>query len=90
MRTIRFAPGSLLLLAFFAPPSMAQVQRTFVSGLGDDGNPCSRTAPCRTLTQAIYADQRRRRGDRARFGRLRASYGRKECTQAYRCSRAMG
>jgi hypothetical protein len=31
----------------------AQVQRTFVSGLGNDGNPCSRTAPCRTFPQAI-------------------------------------
>src|SRR5262249_13073951 len=31
----------------------AQVQRTFVSGGGSDGNPCSRTAPCRTFTQAI-------------------------------------
>jgi nitrous oxidase accessory protein NosD len=28
-------------------------QRTFVSGLGNDANPCSRTAPCRTFTQAL-------------------------------------
>jgi hypothetical protein len=31
----------------------AQVQRTFVSGGGSDLNPCSRTAPCRTFTQAL-------------------------------------
>jgi hypothetical protein len=28
-------------------------QRTFVSGLGNDGNPCSRLAPCRNFAQAI-------------------------------------
>ena len=28
-------------------------QRTFVSGVGNDSNPCSRTAPCRTFGQAI-------------------------------------
>jgi len=32
---------------------MAQLQRSFVSGTGNDGNPCSRTAPCRTFTQAL-------------------------------------
>jgi hypothetical protein len=52
-KTIRFALGSLLFVAFFASASMAQVQRTFVSGLGNDGNPCNRTAPCRTFTQAL-------------------------------------
>jgi hypothetical protein len=53
MRTIRFALGSLLLVLFFASASMAQVQRRFVSGLGNDGNACNRTAPCRTFTQAL-------------------------------------
>jgi hypothetical protein len=53
MRAIRFAFGSMLFLTFFAGASQAQVQRTFVSGLGNDGNPCSRTAPCRTFAQAI-------------------------------------
>src|SRR5499427_6040505 len=48
---------SVLLPGLFAVLSIAsasaQVQRTFVSGGGSDGNPCSRTAPCRTFTQAI-------------------------------------
>src|SRR5258705_4064410 len=33
--------------------SMAQATRTWVSGVGDDVNPCSRTAPCKTLAGAI-------------------------------------
>ena len=33
--------------------SQAQAVRTWVSGLGDDINPCSRTAPCRTWAGAI-------------------------------------
>jgi len=53
MKSIRFALGSFLFMAVFTSPSVAQLQRTFVSGLGDDGNPCSRTAPCRTFGQAI-------------------------------------
>jgi hypothetical protein len=53
MKSIRFALASVLFMAFFASASTAQVQRTFVSGLGNDGNPCSRTAPCRTFPQAI-------------------------------------
>lgn len=53
MKTIRFGLGSLLFAALFTQVSQAQVQRTFVSGLGDDGNPCSRTAPCRTFAQAV-------------------------------------
>jgi hypothetical protein len=31
----------------------AQAIRTWVSGVGDDANPCSRTAPCRTFAGAI-------------------------------------
>jgi hypothetical protein len=53
MRSIRLALASFLFMAFYASASMAQVQRTFVSGLGNDGNPCTRTAPCRTFPQAI-------------------------------------
>ncbi len=33
--------------------AMAQATRTWVSGVGDDANPCSRTAPCKTLAGAI-------------------------------------
>src|SRR5262252_7236568 len=30
-----------------------QASRTWVSGVGDDVNPCSRTAPCKTFAGAI-------------------------------------
>jgi hypothetical protein len=53
MKAIRFALGPFLFMAFFAGVSQAQLQRAFVSGLGNDGNPCTRTAPCRTFSQAI-------------------------------------
>lgn len=36
-----------------ATPSFAQATRTWVSGVGDDANPCSRTAPCKTFAGAI-------------------------------------
>lgn len=42
-----------LLLLSFAAPAQAQAIRTFVSGVGDDVNPCSRTAPCKTFAGAI-------------------------------------
>lgn len=53
MKAVRLALGSFLFVALFSHVSQAQVQRTFVSGLGNDGNPCSRTALCRTFAQAI-------------------------------------
>jgi hypothetical protein len=53
MKPIRLALGSFLFVALLSSASTAQVQRTFVSGLGFDSNPCSRTAPCRTFAQAI-------------------------------------
>lgn len=52
MKTIRFAPAAFLFVALFASAAMAQ-QRTFVSGLGNDANPCTRTAPCRTFAVAL-------------------------------------
>ena len=36
-----------------AVPASAQATRTWVSGVGDDVNPCSRTAPCKTFAGAI-------------------------------------
>jgi hypothetical protein len=42
-----------LLLAAMATPAAAQATRTWVSGVGDDANPCSRTAPCKTFAGAI-------------------------------------
>ncbi len=35
------------------PSASAQATRTWVSGVGDDANPCSRTAPCKTFAGAI-------------------------------------
>ena len=43
--------GAFLLLISAA--SHAQATRTWVSGVGDDANPCSRTAPCKTFAGAI-------------------------------------
>ncbi|HYU95118.1 MAG TPA: right-handed parallel beta-helix repeat-containing protein [Sphingomicrobium sp.] len=37
----------------FASAVHAQATRTWVSGVGDDANPCSRTAPCKTFAGAI-------------------------------------
>src|SRR5437016_3990130 len=37
----------------FASIAQAQASRTWVSGVGDDANPCSRTAPCKTFAGAI-------------------------------------
>src|SRR5579864_2436473 len=47
--------GTTLTTALFtAPaPAHAQASRTWVSGVGDDANPCSRTAPCKTFAGAI-------------------------------------
>ena len=50
MKTIRIASLVLLLAA---PAAFAQATRTWVSGVGDDLNPCSRTAPCKTFAGAI-------------------------------------
>ena len=42
-----------MVAMFVASPAMAQATRTWVSGVGDDVNPCSRTAPCKTFAGAI-------------------------------------
>jgi hypothetical protein len=42
------------MLALVLPSvASAQATRTWVSGVGDDANPCSRTAPCKTFAGAI-------------------------------------
>ena len=45
--------GATLGLFLQAIPAQAQATRTWVSGVGDDVNPCSRTAPCKTFAGAI-------------------------------------
>ncbi|MEP7342575.1 MAG: right-handed parallel beta-helix repeat-containing protein [Acidobacteriota bacterium] len=42
---------AIVVCAFSASLATAQV-RTWVSGVGDDANPCSRTAPCKTFFKA--------------------------------------
>ena len=42
-----------LLLLLGASSAFAQATRTWISGVGDDVNPCSRTAPCKTFAGAI-------------------------------------
>lgn len=37
----------------WSAPAAAQATRTWISGVGDDVNPCSRTAPCKTFQGAI-------------------------------------
>jgi hypothetical protein len=49
---LAIAAGFLTPLLATAPAS-AQATRTWVSGVGDDVNPCSRTAPCKTFAGAI-------------------------------------
>jgi len=44
---------ALAALLLSATPALAQATRTWVSGVGDDANPCSRTAPCKTFAGAI-------------------------------------
>ena len=56
MNKFRFTIKLLVTAAFvlaFASMAQAQATRTWVSGVGDDVNPCSRTAPCKTWAGAI-------------------------------------
>ncbi len=56
MSKVRFTLNILAVVVFtLMVTSMAQAQatRTWVSGVGDDANPCSRTAPCKTFAGAI-------------------------------------
>src|SRR4030095_15341209 len=55
---IKFYPTvkALFVVTFvlaLASAAQAQATRTWVSGVGDDLNPCSRTAPCKTFAGAI-------------------------------------
>jgi hypothetical protein len=45
--------GALFVAGLAIAPAYAQATRTWVSGVGDDANPCSRTAPCKTWAGAI-------------------------------------
>jgi hypothetical protein len=57
MKNLLRFPVMLILtigvLCFGADNASAQATRTWISGVGDDVNPCSRTAPCKTFAGAI-------------------------------------
>jgi hypothetical protein len=56
MSKARFVINALALIVLtlgVTSIANAQATRTWVSGVGDDANPCSRTAPCKTFAGAI-------------------------------------
>src|ERR1044072_6815437 len=56
MKTIKLTLnilGIFVVCLFCSTLAQAQATRTWVSGVGDDANPCSRTAPCKTFAGAI-------------------------------------
>jgi len=53
VKSIRICLNVLVLSLFATGITQAQASRTWVSGVGDDANPCSRTAPCKTFAGAI-------------------------------------
>src|SRR2546425_3624484 len=55
IRKVALSPAVIALALPFlaASPAGAGAPRTWVSGTGDDANPCSRTAPCKTFQGAL-------------------------------------
>lgn len=53
MKRLLTVLAALMAICLIASPAAAQASRTWVSGVGDDANPCSRTAPCKTFAGAI-------------------------------------
>ncbi len=54
MKRLSLTAFCMMALCFLlASAAHAQATRTWVSGVGDDANPCSRTAPCKTFAGAI-------------------------------------
>jgi len=45
--------ATIAVIVFATGLASGQASRTWVSGVGDDANPCSRTAPCKTFAGAI-------------------------------------
>src|SRR2546430_2334276 len=52
-RLATLVPAFVLIALALPASAFAQASRTWVSGVGDDANPCSRTAPCKTFPGAI-------------------------------------
>ena len=97
MKQMKLAFGLLLFLLLWPAEAGAQAQRTFVSGVGSDGNPCSRTAPCRTISQALMGTSSGGEVivlDSAGYGPVTITQAvsiiaPRESMRVYRCSRAM-
>ena len=53
MKCFRCCLAILILMVLATGSARAQATQTWVSGVGDDVNPCSRTAPCKTFAGAI-------------------------------------
>src|SRR4051812_4349549 len=52
-RLAKLLPALVLVALAVPTAAFGQATRTWVSGVGDDANPCSRTAPCKTFAGAI-------------------------------------
>jgi hypothetical protein len=53
MKSIAKAAAPVLFLFLTCALASAQAQRTWVSGVGDDANPCTRAHPCRNFAGAL-------------------------------------
>lgn len=53
MNNLRNVFFTSIFIALISTCAQAQASRTWVAGVGDDVNPCSRTAPCKTFAGAI-------------------------------------
>ncbi|OHD02382.1 MAG: hypothetical protein A2885_10760 [Sphingopyxis sp. RIFCSPHIGHO2_01_FULL_65_24] len=53
IKALIYASAAVAGTMAFAAPASAQATKTWISGVGDDANPCSRTAPCKTFAGAI-------------------------------------
>jgi hypothetical protein len=52
-RLLKISPALALIALAIPSSAFGQATRTWVSGVGDDANPCSRTAPCKTFPGAM-------------------------------------
>jgi hypothetical protein len=53
LQLVKGAFIALIAITLGSTAAQAQATRTWVSGVGDDVNPCSRTAPCKTFAGCI-------------------------------------
>src|SRR5215468_4700454 len=52
-KSVLLAFACAITMAPLSRPANAQATQTWVSGVGDDANPCSRISPCKTFAGAI-------------------------------------